>query len=393
MNLDTLTLLVMNGVIVALCGMSFILNTAFHRTDSVGRIWSLGFIAAMVVTIAHDASATGQLIWWAIVVANVSLTIAVGSLWAGLRRYNRRSRGCLWVVGAISVLVLSATLLHGESAGRWAGAAELWIAVAVLCLLGALEAVRGRMRRNLSGQILAVALWVTAAAATARSIVFTVDGETGALFLTYFNTANATALSLCVVVLLTIAVSALRAQQMSGSAVGDLTDGIHSAAGVLSAAAFGQAATDHLSRARNAGVGLAVIGADIDNLPEINVAFGRVAGDEAIASFASKLRASAPVLSIIGHPASGRFLVLVGAGSAAEARAVAERMQATLVDEPLKEASLIRLTASFGIADTFDHGYALTALSIAVNTAIETVKERGGNDIAVELAATGHDGS
>ena len=406
MQLDTLTLLVMNGVIVALCGVSFILNTAFNRNDSVGRIWStafnrndsvgriwsMAFIAGMMVTIAHGATETGQLIWWAIVVANVSLSIAVGSLWAGLRRYNRRSRG-FWVIASISLLVLAATLLHGEAAGRWAGAAELWMGLAVMLVLAAFEAVRGRLRRNLSGRILAVSLWVAAVAATTRAIVFTVDGVTGTVFLTYFNTANSAALSLCLVVLMTIAASALRAQQAPSSAVGDLTDGIHSAAGVLSAAAFVQAAADHLDRAKNAGVGLALIGADIDNLPEINVAFGRVAGDEAISRFAAKLRASAPALSVIGHRASGRFLVLAGTASAAEARALAERIQTMLVDEPLKEASLIRLTASFGIADTFDHGYTLSALSVAVNTAIDTVKVNGGNDIAVELAATGQSGS
>jgi hypothetical protein len=59
-----------------------------------------------------------------------------------------------------------------------------------------------------------------------------------------------------------------------------------------------------------------------------------------------------------------------------------EGLQAAIVDEPLKEASHIRLTASFGIANTLDYGYALTALSIAVSTAVATVQVRGGNDTA-----------
>lgn len=386
MELDTLTLLLINGAVVALCGVSFILNTAFHQNDSAGRIWSMAYIAAMVVTITHGASADGQLIWWAVVLANVALCVAVGSVWAGLRRYNRRSQG-FWVIAAVSVLVFAATLLHGSVAGRWAGAAELWMAVAVLAALGAIEAARGRLRRNLSGQILALLLWVTAVTAVARAIVFTVDGVTGSVFQTYFNTANVTALSICLVVPLSIAVSVLRAQQTQRSAVGDLTDGIHSAAGVLSATAFAQAATDHLARAKKAGVGLALIGADIDNLPEINISFGRAAGDEAISRFATKLRASAPVLSIIGHRASGRFLVLASATTPDEARALAERIQAKLVDEPLPQTSLIRLTASFGITDTSHHGYDLTALGSAVDDAITEVQGSGGNNIAVRLEA------
>jgi diguanylate cyclase (GGDEF)-like protein len=385
MHLDTLTLLVVNGVVVALCGVSFILNTAFNRNDLAGRTWSLAYIAAMVVTVAHGSSATGQVIWWAVIVANVVLSIGVGSVWAGLRLYNGRSRG-FWVILSVSVVVFAATLLHGESAGRWAGAVELWVGVAFFAALAALEAVRGRLRRSLSGRILAVALWTAAAVAVLRAVVFTVDGVTGTVFLTYFGTGNAAALSISLVVLMSIAVSVLQAQHAQLTAVGDMTHGIHSAAGALSATAFHQAATDHLARAEQSGVGLALIAADIDNLPEINIAFGRVAGDEAIARFANSLRASVPALAVIGHRASGQFFVLAGSASAAEARAIAERIQTALIDEPLPGASLIRLTACFGIADTFDHGYALTALTGAVTTAVDGVKDRGGNGIAVELA-------
>lgn len=389
MELDTLTLLLINGAVVALCGVSFILNTAFQQNDPAGRIWSMAFIAAMVVTITHGSSVDGQLIWWSNVLANVALCVAVGSVWGGLLRYNGRGRRVgFWVVAAVSVLVFAATLLDGEAAGRWAGAAELWVAVGILAALGAIEAARGRLRRNLSGRILALVLWVTAVTAVTRAIVFTRDGATGSVFQGYFNTANITVLSICLVVPLSIAVSVLRAQQVQGSAVGDLTDGIHSAAGVLSATAFGQAATDHLARAQNAGTGLALIGADIDNLPEINISFGRAAGDEAISRFARKIRASAPVLSIIGHRASGRFLVLAGATTPDEARALAERIQAKLVDEPLPQTSLIRLTASFGIADTTHHGYDLTTLGSAVNDAITEVQRGGGNDITVRLEAS-----
>lgn len=387
MELDTLTLLVINGAVVALCGVSFILNTAFQQNDPAGRIWSMAFIAAMVVIIAHSSSVNGELIWWTNVLANVALCVAVGSVWGGLLRYNGRRRQGFWVIAAACVLVFAATLLHGDAAGRWAGAAELWIAVGVLAALGAIEASRGRLRRNLSGRVLALVLWVTAITAATRASVFTIDGATGSVFQEYFNTANVTALSICLVIPLSIAVSVLRAQQVQGSAVGDLTDGIHSAAGVLSATAFSQAATDHLARAQNAGTGLALIGADIDNLPEINISFGRAAGDEAISRFAEKLRASAPVLSIIGHRASGRFLVLAGASTPDEARALAERIRAKLVDEPLPQTSLIRLTASFGIAETTHHGYDLTALGGAVNDAIAEVQGCGGNDIAVRLEA------
>jgi len=217
-----------------------------------------------------------------------------------------------------------------------------------------------------------------------RALVFLRDGPDGRTFNTYFNDANFALLSLCLIVLATVAVSVLRAEQGSSHAVGDQTDGIHSVVGVLSASAFTQAATDHLDRAHRAGVALVLIGADIDNLPQINVAFGRSAGDEAIARFAIQLRACAPVLSVVGHRSSGRFFMLAAVDSMREARAIVEALQAALVDEPLKEASHIRLTASFGIAGTRDYGYSLTALSGAVSTAVATLQVRGGNDISAD---------
>jgi len=380
-ELDLPTLLVLNGLIVMVCGVVFILNTAFNRNDSVGRIWSTAFIAAMVVTIVNGSTENGPIIWWTIAVANVAWVIALGSLWSGLRRYNGRSRG-FWTLAVISFLILGATLLHGEPAGRWAGAAELWISLALLSVLGAFEAVRGRLRRNLSGQVVAVALGAAATAAALRAMVFLRDGSAGKTFIIYFNDANFAVFSLCLIVLTAVAVSVLRAEQGSSHAVGDQTDGIHSMVGVLSASAFTQAATDHLARAHRAGVPLVLIGADIDNLPQINVAFGRAAGDEAIARFATQLRSCAPVLSVVGHRASGRFFMLAAVDSLREARSIVEGLQAAIVDEPLKEASHIRLTASFGIANTLDYGYALTALSIAVSTAVATVQVRGGNDTA-----------
>jgi len=249
--------------------------------------------------------------------------------------------------------------------------------------MGGVEALRGRMRRNVNGRIFAIVLFVVAIFYSGRAIAFFLDGVDSATFVTYFSSGTTSILNMALIITACIAASILRAERVGSNAVGDIAVGIHSAAGVLSGASFRQAATDHLQRGERAALGLAVIGADIDNLPEINTAFGRVAGDEAIARFADTLRGSAPMMSLIGHPAAGRFFILAAVGSATEAMAIAERMQNALVDGPLGESFQVRLTASFGIADTFDHGFDLTALSEAAGRAIDVVKHRGGNDIEV----------
>ncbi|WEO77955.1 GGDEF domain-containing protein [Cryobacterium sp. SO2] len=386
MLLDGPTLQMLSGLIVILCGVSFIFNTALNRNDPPGRLWSLAFVAGMMVAVGYGVYIVSADAWWSITVANTSLVIAVGALWSGSRVYNLRSSGFL-VVGSLSAVVGVITLAAGPDGGEWAGAGPLWLVVAAMGALGGYEALRGRLRRNVNGRILSIVLFVVAVFYAARAVEFFVAGVDSPTFLAYFDSGTTSILNMALIVTACIAVSILRAEGVGSSAVGDITVGIHSAAGVLSATSFRQAAADHLERGKRSQLGLALIGADIDNLPEINTAFGRSAGDEAIARFADTLRSSAPLLAQIGHPAAGRFFVLAAVGSASEARTITERIQNALVDGPLGESYQIRLTASFGIADTFDHGYDLAELTEATTLAIGIVKQRGGNDIAVVTEA------
>jgi diguanylate cyclase (GGDEF)-like protein len=382
MQLDGATLQVLSGLIVILCGVSFILNTALNQNDPPGRLWSLAFVAGIMVTVGYGVYLVSAAAWWTIAFANVALAIAVGALWAGSRVYNGRSSG-FRIVGALALVVGVFSVIPGAGGGEWAGAVPLWLVVAVLGGLGGAEALRGRLRRNLNGRILSVVLFLAAIFHLVRAIVFVVQGPTSSTFVTYFDSGPTSILNMTLIVSACIAVSILRAERVGSTAVGDITVGIHSAAGVLSGDSFRQAASDHLQRAEKKQLGLALIGADIDNLPEINTAFGRNAGDEAIARFAETLRGSAPLMAQIGHPAAGRFFILAAVASATEARAITERIQNALVDEPLGESYQIRLTASFGIADTYDHGLDYDALVDAAARAIDSVKQRGGNDIAV----------
>ncbi|GAA3876057.1 hypothetical protein GCM10022381_18410 [Leifsonia kafniensis] len=385
MPLDTLTLLAVSGVIAVLCGLSFILNTAFSRNDAIGRMWSVGFIAAILGAFGLTVYAMSPSTWIALIIGNAALPIALGSMWSGARLFNGKSARFA-VVGGVAALVALAVIVRGPDAGGWAGAVEFNLGVSAFALCAAVEMSSRRLKRNVNGRIASVVYWLVGGFYAARSLVLVIDGHDGAFFIDKFGSATVTFVNMLLMVTLSIALSTLRAER-AGGAVGDFTDGIHSAAGVLSASSFTQAAADHLDRAEHAAVPLALIGADIDNLPEFNIAFGRAAGDQAIARFAATLRGTAPVMALIGHPAAGRFLILVEAASALDARAIAARLQIALVDTPLEEGEQIRFTASFSVAHTGDHGHDLDALTAAVSRAVEAVKSAGGNDIQVAAAA------
>lgn len=386
MTLDITTLMTMSSLAVVLCGVSFILNTSFTRNDPTGRMWSLGFISAIIVAAGFGVVAVVPGAWWGLVIGNVAYIGAVGALWSGTRLHNGR-RHLLWVVVAIAAIVAVVTLLHTQSEGIWAGAPVLWFGVSALSVLGAFELQRGRLRRNVNGRSLGIVLWIVAVFSIGRAVSFLYAGPEGVPFSLYFNSGIASVVTMALIISAAITASVLRAEQGGGSAVGDLSVGILSRAGVLSAESFLQTAEDHLERAAPRGVGMALIGADVDRLPEVNTAFGRAAGDEAISTFAQTLRGSVPVMAAIGHPSAGRFFILVAVASATEALSYAERIQVALVDNPLPATQKIRLTASLGVADTFDHGYTLDALIAEVSRSIDAAKAAGGNRIEVSAAS------
>jgi len=382
MDLDSATLFTASSIVVALCGVAFIANAAFTRNDASGRIWSLGFIAAIVTGLSYGLLMVAPDAWWGLVIGNVCLGVAIAAMWSGTRLFNGRDPGFL-VVLPILLVVAVISLIDAPGGGEWAGVVPLWLAMATFGVLSALEAMRGRLARNLNGRVIAVMMWVFVTFTLMRTASFLVEGPTGPTFSVFFNSGMASLVHLCLIIVTSTAVSVLRAEMVGVNAVGDFTDGILSAAGVTAASAFHQAAVDHVDRARQSRAGLVLIGADIDSLPEINTAFGRAVGDEAIHRFAQTLRRHAPVMALIGHESAGRFLVLCAVSGASEAVTLTERLQSALVDDPPTEVGQVRLAASFSVASTFDHGYDISVLRGAVERGIVQVKQAGGNLISV----------
>jgi diguanylate cyclase (GGDEF)-like protein len=385
MTLDAATLMAMSSLTVVICGVSFILNTSFTRNDPTGRMWSLGFISGMIVAVGYGIEAVVPGAWWGLLIGNVAYIGSMGALWCGARLHNGRP-SMLWVVVTIAAIVASVTALQTSSEKGWAGAPVLWLGLSVLTTLGGIELQRGSLRRNINGRSLGIVLWLVALFMLARTAVFSVEGPEGSVFTQYFGSGTAAVVIMALIISGAISVSILRAERGGDRAVGDLSVGTFSRAGVLSAEAFSQTAADHLERAEASHTGMALIGADIDRLPEVNTAFGRTAGDEAIAAFAQTLRRTVPVMATIGHPSAGRFFVLVAVASSTEAVRHAERIQIALVDDPLPATQKIRLTASLGIADSFDHGYSLAILSDVVSQSVDLAKSQGGNRIEVGAA-------
>ena len=53
MTLDLLSVLIISSVVVNVSGVVFIVETLLRRDDGAGRVWALGFLAAMLTTLAY----------------------------------------------------------------------------------------------------------------------------------------------------------------------------------------------------------------------------------------------------------------------------------------------------------------------------------------------------
>ncbi|MDO9398072.1 MAG: GGDEF domain-containing protein [Herbiconiux sp.] len=382
MTLDIRTLLLVAGLVIILCGVSFILNTAMRRNDASGRLWSISFIAGMLTAVSFSVWSVSPDLWWVLAVGNTAHVVSVGAIWSGARVFNGRS-SLVWVTLVAGGLVAVFTGIEGPDAGAWAGSTGLFIGLSVFSGLGGAETMRSRMRRNLNARILSFCLWIVCAFYVLRTSIFVTQGPESAVFREYFGSEVTTIITIVMVLLATVSMSILQAERSGARALGDVTVGVHSVVGVLSAASFMQQWADWVERASFHGDRLAMIAMDVDNLPQMNTAFGRAFGDTAIRSVAQIVRHYAPTTSLLGHTGAGRFVIVVVTTAPNEAEQLAIRLQTALVDEPIDPQQSLRATASFGVVDTDTFGYGLPVLRRALDDATLRARDEGGNRIEV----------
>ncbi|MFB2555353.1 GGDEF domain-containing protein [Herbiconiux liangxiaofengii] len=387
MQLDTITLLLVASLVIMLCGISFILNTAMRRNDASGRLWSVSFLGGMLTALAYSVWAVTPSLWWVLAIGNCAYVISIGSLWAGARVFNGRP-GLVWITLAAGGVVALLTAVEAPSGSQWTGSAGLFTGVALFAGLGATETMRARMRRNLNARVLSLCLWVVCAYYVLRASIFVSLGPESEVFSSYFGTQSTTMITILLVLLSTISLSILQAERSGARALGDVTVGVHSVVGVLSAASFLQQWADWIERSSFHDERLAMVAMDVDNLPQMNVAFGRDFGDRAIRSVAQIIRHHAPTSSLLGHTGAGRFVIVAVVGTANDAEQLAIRLQTALVDEPIDPQQSLRATASFGVVDTDTFGYGLPVLRSALDQAASEARAQGGNSIVIGRQST-----
>lgn len=127
---------------------------------------------------------------------------------------------------------------------------------------------------------------------------------------------------------------------------------------------------------------LCVVMGDIDHFKRVNDAYGHLAGDEVLKSFAVRMRAAFRATDIFCRFGGEEFLVLLPDADPASAMERTESLRAAIASAPAycNEAA-IAVTASFGVAWYPDDGQDLNTLIAAADRALYAAKQAGRNQV------------
>lgn len=128
-------------------------------------------------------------------------------------------------------------------------------------------------------------------------------------------------------------------------------------------------------------VGLALLVLDIDNFKDINDTYGHNVGDESLKLLAEALRRSIRITDFAARYGGDEFCVLLTNADVTQARALATRIQARLVEQALSAA--VSFTISVGITNLTGPLISPDDFLRRADAGLYQAKRQGKNQIAV----------
>lgn len=346
MDLELETLLIGCALVSVVVTAVFATTAALRHNDEANRAWTASFAGALCATGLMAIYGTGTVPTIVVAVVDGSTIFAIGGMWAGCRLLDGRSRSYAWVPFVVAVAAMVPTLLQAPTPNLDLSAAIRLGTTGVFSWMTAVELLRGKMRLNLNGRILQVVFFVVGAwFIAAAAIYFAASGDgrvrPPGLESTVLPFVGA-------LIVAAICLSALRVEQ-SGNWWSMSADARRrTTIDVLSADAFRDDARDRIDRATLAGGHVALVLAEINQLDELNSAFGREAGDRALVHFGGILRTRVPADALLGHLGAGRFVVLLVAATPSVPLVVVDAIRTGLTEASVSEGMELRVDASFG---------------------------------------------
>jgi len=154
--------------------------------------------------------------------------------------------------------------------------------------------------------------------------------------------------------------------------------------GLVNRRRFLEALETELERAKLFETPLSLALADLDDFKRVNDAYGHLAGDDALRTFADLLEAHLRKDDVAGRLGGEEFAVVLPETDLEEATMVADRMRGAFSAAPLALSGGVRisLTASFGIAELAP-GQSAQQLVSRADAALYAAKAAGKNRVSI----------
>jgi diguanylate cyclase (GGDEF)-like protein len=145
-----------------------------------------------------------------------------------------------------------------------------------------------------------------------------------------------------------------------------------------------------LVRSKREGGVVTVLMADLDHFKDVNDGFGHMAGDAVLRESGRRMRATLRPYDIIGRYGGEEFVVVLPGCDAASVRGLADRVRASIGDEPVDTSEgVVRVTISIGTATSAIVGTTRDELIRAADAALYRAKADGRDRVAHAVPGDG----
>ncbi|MGO1317811.1 MAG: GGDEF domain-containing protein [Cellulomonadaceae bacterium] len=336
MTLDLPTLIFISSLLSVTVSVLYLLQVS--RRDQfaeVDRSWALTFFCVILATFCYGATElAGHSWWWAHPFGDALLVFAMGALWSGVRAYSGLPAR-LWLPLLTAAATAATGLVAGSAAGSWG---SVWAYVPGVILWTALATrliIVGPLRTRPGGTTLAAATAVWCAFYVARLVIVILAGAGSAVFDRYVGSGISSVVNLVLIVTGAFAIITMR----SGEALTEIvkTFRFDPYLGTRTPENFRERGQALLDRHRGEDPSAALVLVEMRELPAITDAYGRPAGERAIALVARCLHHDAPRESMVGSVdgARSRFAVILSYADEVDARAWVRSLREQLRATPL----------------------------------------------------------